>query len=72
MKKNLRIFPVDPQANYEMALLYSAMRREESALQYLKRDIRGWDRADPEFETANEARLKLVEWEVVGKAAESD
>lgn len=72
LKKNLRIFPFDPQANYEMALLYSAMRREESALQHLKQAIRGWDGADPEFETANEARLKLVEWEAIGRATESD
>ena len=55
-----------------MALLYSAMRREESALQHLKRAIRGWDGADPEFEAANEARLKLIEWEAIGRATESD
>jgi len=63
LQKRLQIQPFDPDANYEIALVYSDMGDREKALEHLKMALEVWKDADAEYKPAKRAREKLAEWQ---------
>jgi class 3 adenylate cyclase/tetratricopeptide (TPR) repeat protein len=58
--KGLKYRPFNPSNNYEAALVYFAMGREEKAMEYLQKAVEIWQDADPGYEKANEAKTLLA------------
>jgi len=56
-------FPLNPEYNYELALLYHDMGKQERALEHLNITLDVWKDADIEYIPAQKAREKLKEWE---------
>jgi tetratricopeptide (TPR) repeat protein/predicted Ser/Thr protein kinase len=63
--KMLEIFPYDPKANYELALVYHAAGDGTKALEHLTRTLRIWENADESYVPAREARKTAASWETV-------
>jgi len=68
-QKTLILHPFSPKANYEMALVYYEMGKNEKALEHMGRAVRIWEDADPDYEPALKAREKLAEWDRQWKGA---
>ncbi len=63
LQKNLKIFPVDPECLFDLALVQADKGERENARATLDKVLEIWANADPEFEPARKAREKLVEWQ---------
>lgn len=61
IKKTLNVDPLDPKANYELALVHLEQGEKEKAVKYLKVALDVWKNADPDFEPARQARQKMAE-----------
>lgn len=59
----LKQFPFQPEAQYEIALVYSDMGDQKKAVEHLKTALAVWKDADPEFVLAGKAKEKLAIWE---------
>jgi pentatricopeptide repeat protein len=59
VQTSLKRKPFNPSGNYEAALLYFDMGKEEKGLEYLQRAVDIWKDADPDYEKANDAKEKL-------------
>jgi tetratricopeptide (TPR) repeat protein len=55
----LSLHPCWPEELYELGLVYSEWGKEEKALEYLKRALSVWEKADPDYEPATRARELL-------------
>ena len=55
----LRINPFDPETCLEMFLVQRGRGNHDQALTFLERAIEGWEKADPNFEPAQQARSYL-------------
>jgi tetratricopeptide (TPR) repeat protein/tRNA A-37 threonylcarbamoyl transferase component Bud32 len=63
LQDGLKREPFNPQLNFEMALVYWEMKKQEKALEHLNRALYVWEDADPEFEPATVARETLSKWD---------
>jgi len=63
LQKALTIHPFWPDANYEIGLVYVERGKNDEALEYLKRAQSIWEDADPDYEPAMKARVKMAELE---------
>lgn len=63
--KALKIHPFEPEANYEIALVYWDMDNKQKALEHLEKALYVWEDADPEYKPAKKARDKKAKWESV-------
>ncbi|PCH69108.1 MAG: hypothetical protein COC01_02130 [Bacteroidetes bacterium] len=59
----LKILPFEPEAHYEIALVYSDLGNKQKALEHLKTALDIWKDADQIYKPAQQARTKLEEWE---------
>jgi len=57
----LRLFPGDPKAHFEMALLLEARGNLDGAVEHLGNALAAWENADDDYEPARQARAKLEE-----------
>ena len=57
----LRLFPGDPKAHFEMALLLEAQDNLDGAVEHLGSALAAWENADDDYEPAQQARAKLEE-----------
>jgi tetratricopeptide (TPR) repeat protein len=71
LKTHLKLFPFDPRTNYEMALTYWEMGKQDAAMESLKKALTGWEGADAKFKPAQEAQARLAEWKKSVVATES-
>ena len=62
LQEALKIEPFNPEAQYEIALVYYDMGKKEKALEHLKKALYVWEEADTEYKPAKKARDKLKEW----------
>ncbi len=62
LQKTLKLFPVEPKAHYELALVYWEQGKKEKAMEHLHTALKVWEEADPEYKPAKKAREKLAEW----------
>jgi len=62
LKICLKVLPFDPEAQYEIALVYADMGNKEKALEHLKIALDIWKDADPVYKPAQEAKEKKEEW----------
>ncbi len=63
LKDYLKIFPIAPECNYELALTYKEKGKTKEAIKLLKSSLETWKDADPEYKPAQKAREKMKEWE---------
>lgn len=63
IQEALKVEPFNPEAHYEIALVYWDMGKKEKALEHLKKALYVWEEADLEYKPAKKARDKLTEWE---------
>jgi len=63
LEKRLQQRPLDPEAHYELALVYADKRDEERAREHLRAALLVWQVADSVFKPARKAREKLAELE---------
>jgi tetratricopeptide (TPR) repeat protein len=61
-EKTLKVFPNHGETLYELALLHADTGAKEEAVETLKKALRVWENADPEYTPAREAREKLAAW----------
>ncbi len=61
LQKRLKIFPADPVAHYELALVFAEQGNSGKAIEHLKTALKTWENADPEYKPAKKAREKLAE-----------
>ncbi len=57
----LDVRPFDPQAHYELALVYADMAARGQTLEHLRTALDVWEDADPAYRPAQRAREKLAE-----------
>lgn len=58
---SLKILPFQPEAHYELALVYTEMGRKNKALEHLNQALTIWAEADTDYLPAKKAREKLAE-----------
>lgn len=58
LEKFLVTDPYHPEANYELALLFSEQGKNEKAIELLTESLQVWESADPEYGPAKAAREK--------------
>jgi tetratricopeptide (TPR) repeat protein len=58
----LKVFPFEPEALYELALIFAERGDQEKAIDALKKALTVWENADPVYKPAREAGEKLAEW----------
>jgi tetratricopeptide (TPR) repeat protein/tRNA A-37 threonylcarbamoyl transferase component Bud32 len=61
--KRLATHPMDPEAHYELALVFAEIGDMSKALEHLRRALEVWQEADPDYEPARKAREKMKEWQ---------
>ncbi len=66
LRKRLKVRPSDPNAHYELALVFADRGDRGRALEHLRTALRAWESADPGFARAQLARDELEELERVG------
>ena len=62
LQEVIKMLPFDPQAHYEIAVVYYETGEKEKALEHLKIALFVWQDADAEYQPAIIAKEKLVEW----------
>jgi len=62
LNRVLKILPYQPEALYELALVYREQEENEKALEHQNKALTIWADADPEYKPAKKARDKLAEW----------
>ncbi len=66
LRKRLKVRPSDPNAHYELALVFADRGDRGRALEHLRTALRAWESADRGFARAQLARDELEELERVG------
>jgi tetratricopeptide (TPR) repeat protein/TolB-like protein len=61
LEQVLKVGPSDPEAHYELALVYADGGETAKAREHLEYALRVWEDAEPQYEPAREAREKLAE-----------
>ncbi len=61
LQKTLEMYPYNPNAHYEMALVLLEMNKREKAIEHLTRALDVWKDADPGAELPTKAKQKLAE-----------
>jgi tetratricopeptide (TPR) repeat protein/TolB-like protein len=61
LERAIGVRPIDPTANYEMALVYAERGDRDKALDHLGTALDTWRDAEPAYEPARRARDKLAE-----------
>jgi tetratricopeptide (TPR) repeat protein len=61
LRKTLRVLPYQPNANYDLALVYAESGKEKKALDHLNKALYVWAEADTDYIPAKRAREKLAE-----------
>ena len=59
----LKVEPFNPEGNYQLALTYREMGKDDRALEHLQKALYVWEDADSTFEMARDARADLEEWQ---------
>ena len=56
LNQALKLEPIEPTNQYELALVYSEMDEEDKAKEHLNKALAVWDKADPAYKPAIKAR----------------